>query len=86
MTFNRPLGPFACLYEERTPTAPVNKQKSGWQRKLEARIKAEGRNPDSAKAQTDKILRVNKHSDVARSTNADKTNAIVGRRNEARSQ
>lgn len=68
MTFNRPLGAFACLYEERTPTAPVNKQKSGWQRKLEARIKAEGRNPDSAKAQTDKILRVNKETCIGGST------------------
>ena len=30
--------------------------------------------------------RINQYSDFARSTNSDKTKAIVGRRNEARSQ
>lgn len=30
--------------------------------------------------------RVNSYSDTARNTNSDKTNAIVGRRNNARSQ
>ena len=82
--FNRPLGPFACLFEGHPPTPP--KRKSGWDHELERRAKAEGGIPNTAKAKTAKVLRVNKHSDVARSTNADTTNRIVGRRNEARSQ
>ena len=34
----------------------------------------------------DSVLRKNSYSDIARSTDADKTKVIVGRRNSARSQ
>jgi len=46
-----------------------------------------GRNtPVDRSAKPKNATRVNSYSDTARNTNSDKTNAIVGRRNNARSQ
>lgn len=46
-----------------------------------------GRNtPVDRSAKPKNATRVNSQSDTARNTNSDKTNAIVGRRNNARSQ
>lgn len=47
--------------------------------------------PEERKARTKaareaKVLRVNQYSDIARFTDSDKTRAIVGKRNSARSQ
>ena len=79
--FTRPLGPFAVLYEQRTPEAPAKKRRSGWQRVLAKRAK-EG----TAKTATERVLRKNPYSDVGRATDSDKTGRIQGRRLTQRSQ
>ena len=61
--FTRPLGPFAVLYEQRTPAAPAKKQRSGWQRILAKRAK-----DGIAKTNTEKVLRKNSYSEVGLST------------------
>lgn len=96
--FNRPLGPFAILYEPRPSGFKIPK-------KYEKHPALRGREYTAASALCEtqaernamrkrvirewekaQILRVNGYSDLARSTNPDKTNAIVGRRNSSRSQ
>lgn len=61
--FQKPLGPFAVLYEQRTPEAPVKKRRSGWQRILAQRAK-----DGIAKTNTEKVLRKNAYSEVGLST------------------
>lgn len=94
-TFNRPLGPFAVLYEPRSAPscagAPKAKRvtKSKTEQSaisLETPEQRRDRQAADRQKKMAEILRKNKYSDTARSTNSDKTDRIIGRRNSARSQ
>lgn len=67
-SFQRPLGPFAVLYEVRQPAQPKSKARNGWQRLLAKRIAAQAKNPDAVVSKAEKILRVNKYSEIGVST------------------
>lgn len=94
LTFTRPLGPFEILYRPRVrakPVAPAFKRDTRTKAEqsaiaLESEAERATRQAAERTAKEAAILRNNSYSDSARATNSDKTNAIVGRRNSARSQ
>ena len=97
LSFNKPLGPFAILYEDRaiTDSAIPKKYSRPWPTKAERSAisfetpeeRTERRLKVKA-AKTAKVLVVNQYSDVGRNcpTQADRTNVITGKRITARHQ
>ena len=96
-TFNRPLGPFAVLYEARAviPTKPPQKTpRTNGSKALQSAIslmtpeERKARRVELKQARTVEILKINPYSDVGRNcpSQADRTNKITGKRITARHQ
>lgn len=79
--------PFEIIYQPKAkPRAAPTRKKSATLTKAQQTAIALETPKERKERQTAEILRKNSYSDIARSTDADKTGRIVGRRNEARSQ